>query len=143
MLHLKDVIINVLTVIGKINIMNKQFVTKSIAEKLKEKGFSHDCIAYYNNTNDSLVIRAISSLNKANVILAPTWTQLDEWLLERKVLIETIPVDSWKGNWYWRVSIEDYLAPFCLVKDYDYKNPYGSKIKAYESAVEYALTDVL
>ena len=107
---------------------NELFTDQKIAEMLKEKGY-----------DESTEIRYTYPAT-------PTWHQLDEWLLNKGILIETFPVDNW-DEWHFRISVRDQSMPFLEVKNSAIENSkevtFETKMEAYKAAVEYVLDKVL
>jgi hypothetical protein len=85
--------------------MNEDFVSFSLAKKLKEKGFRWDCFAYYMPHSDELIynvkpykgvtLYSFNSLRKelisSDFIDAPTISQVLKWLRDaKKIYLELV-----------------------------------------------------
>lgn len=65
--------------------MEKLFVSKEIAQKVKEKGFNELCLAYYDGekllfSTDNNQNSIISSSKKSNKVSAPLYQQVIDWI---------------------------------------------------------------
>jgi hypothetical protein len=75
--------------------LREQFVTKEIAQQLRDVGYNEECFGYYQNAE--LIINALSNyeLDKHNLgISAPLWQQVIDWLREKHNLriFESTPI---------------------------------------------------
>ena len=67
--------------------MEKEFVSYSIALKLKKIGFNEECFGFYNNADSNVWIKhlvddSIKSIYKGD-IQAPLWQQVFGWFREK------------------------------------------------------------
>ena len=65
--------------------MENEFVTLSLAKRLKEQGFDEECLYSYEYSEGGMIVKQ-NPLKKANSscdageITAPLWKQADEWM---------------------------------------------------------------
>ena len=100
--------------------MKEQFVPLAIAQKLKEKGFDQQCLAYY-NTDPYLKIPVFNLTKPFEhewVLPTPLWQQAIDWLKSKGILI----TELWNGWEYAK-----------LEEDFTY-------VQTKEQAIEHALT---
>lgn len=133
----------------------EDFVTFDIANKLKEKGFKEQCLAYYtkdsgfyyNTSYGSDVENAFKSFNSrpnhicGKRIDAPTISQVLKWLREKGVDIYCTP------NWH---NKTDKYYVVCIVRDriYNYgayidDNDFSTYEKAALAGIEYVLDNLI
>jgi hypothetical protein len=101
--------------------MKKTIVSIKLGKLAKKKGYlSAVCDHVY--LEDGSFRRQYGLRNYpdelfGNVTPAPKLCELQTWLIDNhKILVEAFPVDSWE-EWHYRITIEDCLAPFAIVKD--------------------------
>lgn len=133
----------------------EDFVTFDIANKLKEKGFKEQCLAYYtkdsgfyyNTSYGSDVENAFKSFNSrpnhicGKRIDAPTISQVLKWLREKGVDIYCTP------NWH---NKTDKYYVVCIVRDRIYNhgayiddNDFSTYEKAALAGIEYVLDNLI
>lgn len=134
--------------------MNEDFVTNEIANKLKEKGFKKQCLAYYtqdkefyyNTCYGSDIERAFKSFNsRPNLICgkradAPTISQGLKWLREAKRIDAGAVWDNRDGKWIGYINEMDMPD---LVGEYVLPNTYYSYEKAALAGIEYVLDKLI
>jgi hypothetical protein len=88
--------------------MNEDFVSFSLAMKLKEKGFNQPCLAHYTNGKFEYNIAYFDEVTLPDLyenwghgagcfVDAPTISQVFKWLREEKVLFVEVSVDNYNG----------------------------------------------
>jgi hypothetical protein len=125
--------------------MEDQFVSLEIATNLKEKGFKEDCLGFY-NCNGKLIICNVKSIDMVDSILAPTWQQVDNWLMTQKgVYINVYLLEGTIDTWSYDIfivhegdSLNHRIGALeeATIRD---SAPFASKVEAYENAVGYAV----
>jgi hypothetical protein len=126
--------------------LREQFVTKEVAQQLRDVGYSEDCFGYYQNAE--LIINALSNyeLDKHNLgISAPLWQQVIDWLREKHDLHIEIGGDNYesidKFDCYrylisktkFQPTDKSLMDDYCKVYTYSYT-------EARQAAIEHALT---
>jgi hypothetical protein len=88
--------------------MKDLFVPYDLAKKLKEKGFNHECYAFYENTG-KLVFSGLPGYNRLRdefpnmaefTSCAPLWQQVISWIIEQGLYVL---VDANHSGWYWEI----------------------------------------
>jgi hypothetical protein len=121
--------------------MKDQFVLYEIALKLKEKGFDEQCLAFYRNDNQKLLInntfaeRAYLE-DRVPLTQTPIWQQVIDWLDKKEIFCSAdIRIESGLFKWYPIIkTVQNYEHIPIELK------PRGTKINALIDAIEHALT---
>lgn len=131
--------------------MNADFVSFSLAKKLKEKGFRKPCVATYDKDGmlgynyiqhyiQPASIRAIGfddclCISDA-LVLAPTISQVLKWLREEKKLHIIIPASYYECYWW---EVRDFNREISEYSD----NEFDSYENAAIAVVEYIIDNLI
>lgn len=127
--------------------MEKLFVSKELAVKLKEKGFDEECLAYW---SEGELFAKTSNGIKSGIknqdlyptkYLAPTHQQVIDFFREKHNLVldvfqEFNGTDAYTGFWEVDISeLRNYKQPHILVIEETFETYYEALNKAIESAL--------
>lgn len=87
--------------------MNKEFVSIEIALQLKQLGFQDECLGFYyydGSFNSYRLIYTESSSDYMNVVPAPLWQQVFDWLETKKVFISIEYVAPDTNEFHYRLD---------------------------------------
>jgi hypothetical protein len=109
--------------------LKNQFVSHSIAVKLKYLGFNENCLCYYRDYHDVLFVSSSLSgeidaqcghENKdSSAYSAPTWMQAIEWLIKEKSLILSIKFDQDRNCYEYSLISTQAKSPYCLAGGFE------------------------
>ena len=81
--------------------LSKLFAPYEIAVRMRDKGFDYDCLGYYQLGNNQLVMNNLpnSELDRDKLgIGAPTWDQVQEWLLNKLEVFVNLGFSRYKAE---------------------------------------------
>lgn len=90
--------------------MNKEFVTYDIALKLKKLGFDEECFGFFMSKDDIIYPHMcknkphIENLTISQVVCAPLWQQVFDWLEKEKKYIITNELYYSLGEQRWGIA---------------------------------------
>src|SRR3990167_7193084 len=125
--------------------MKNQFADYKTSKELKELGLLMDCIRYYINPSDKLYYHGIKNESFGHplqdIIDAPIWQQVKEWLWEKNKVWISINRQRTKGKtgYYYIIHIENDTA---ITDEEKIKlSPIIAEIEAIKKAIQYLWED--